>query len=57
MVNVDLLIKGGLALTSVVSLALGMVQSDRTEKKNADQIKNAVKSELANKQRHRKLGS
>lgn len=52
--NIDLLIKAGLAATSVISLGLGMVQNDRAEKRNDQLIKDSVKEELQKKERWRK---
>lgn len=52
--NIDLLIKAGLAATSVISLGLEMVQNDRAEKRNDELIKNSVKEELQKKERWRK---
>ena len=56
--NADLLIKGALALTSIISLGLGMVQSDRAEKRSnqliRDAAKESVKEELQKKERWRK---
>lgn len=55
--NIDLLIKAGLAATSVISLGLGMVQNDRAEKRNDQLIKDSVKEELQKKERWRKKSS
>ena len=54
--NIDLLIIAGLAATSLISLGLGMVQSDRAQKKQDDLIKKTVDEKWSDRQRYKKLG-